>query len=195
MTVINLFIAFFIIVALAISWLVFDLVFGTKPQKASTGDGESTHAIPEILTKEPVVEAPAPPAVTKVDAVAAAELPVKKTAASVTVRMVKKKTAKTGTGTAKTAAKKKTGRPKKRSGSTCRDEMVAAVKALTKENGTDEFAAKEIVKYLLENGTKYSAGTIRSQLVSRSAKEAESSNGDSPKDFERVKRGVYRLAV
>ncbi len=208
MAVINLFIAFFVIVALAISWLVFNLVFGTRPQMATTGDGENFPAVPETGPEEPVVEAPASPVATKIDSIAIAEPPIKKGAGSAAVRTVKKKTVKAGTGKAKTAPKKKSsqskvkssqpkrkvGRPKKSPGSTCLDEMVTAAKALTQEKGADEFAAKEIVDYLVANGTAYSVGTIRSQLVSR-ATDAESSNGDGPKDFERVKRGVYRLSV
>ncbi len=206
MAVINLFIAFFVIVALAISWLVFNLVFGTRPEMATTGDGEISPTVPETVPEEPVVEVPASPAATKVDSVAVAETPIKKTSGSATPRPVKKKTVKAGTRKSKTTTKKrssqpkakadqpkrKVGRPKKSPGSTCLDEIVAAAKALAQEKGADEFAAKEIVDYMVTNGTSYSVGTIRSQLVSR-ATDAESSNGDGPKDFERVKRGVYRL--
>lgn len=191
MVVINLFIAFFVIVALAISWLVFNLVFGARPQVATTGDREISPATPDSVPEEPVVEVSAPPAATKVDSVAIAEPPIKKAAGSAKARTVKKKSnrpkGKAG------QPKRKVGRPKKSPGSTCLDQIVAAARALAQEKGVDEFAAKEIVDYMVANGTSYSVGTIRSQLVSR-ATDAESSNGDGPKDFERVKRGVYRLA-
>ena len=231
MIAVNIFIAFFVTVALGISWLVFNLVFGNKPQMATPGDGETHAAVPEIAASEVIANVSDQQEATRLEATATVEAPVKSTkpraktttrkktvkaGTSKTKPATKKKTAKPAT-TKKAAVKKKTakpagaikttkpaaakktatrkpGRPKKQTGITCRDELVAAAKVLARDNGTDEFAAKEIVDYLLENGSAYTTGTIRSQLVFRSGSEEESNNGDGPKDFTRVKRGVYRLA-
>ncbi len=149
MLLIDLFIAFFVIVALAVSWLVMNLVFGNDVQVKTAGHHETIHTAVAQAVPEKHVENPAPAARTK--------------------------------------------QPRKRSGLTCRDEMVSAAQDLTKEKGINEFAAKELVEYLVNQGTAYSVGTIRSQLSSHSQPGAAAKNGDRRDEFERISRGIYRL--
>ncbi len=82
----------------------------------------------------------------------------------------------------------------KRKTPTCRGEVVAAARILTREKGEDEFTAKEIVDYLICNGTRYSANTIRNYIASRGCvNSAGNQNGSG--DFMRVVRGRYRLTI
>ncbi len=84
--------------------------------------------------------------------------------------------------------------PPKRRRPTCRDEVVAAARMLTREKGVDEFTAKEIVDFLIAQGSEYSTGTIRNHVASRCC---VNSGGDQNGygDFMRVVRGRYRLAI
>jgi hypothetical protein len=83
-------------------------------------------------------------------------------------------------------------KPKFTPGSTCRDEVIAAAKAITGRKGVNDFAVKEVVDYLAENGSEYSPSTIRTHVVSRCCANAATNNGPYA-DFERVERGRYRL--
>ncbi len=85
-------------------------------------------------------------------------------------------------------------KPPKRRKPTCRDEVVAAARMLTREKGVDEFTAKEIVDFLTAQGSEYSAGTIRNHVASRCCVNSGGyQNGYG--DFMRVVRGRYRLAI
>lgn len=126
MVVLNLFIAFFVIIALSVSWLAFNLVFNDKKKSPRTD--------------EPTIAAP----------------PTQK-------------------------------------GATCREQVVEAAKAVTIEKGVNEFAATEIVAYLIETGTGYSVSTIRTHVASRCCVNASNPDDNGDKHFERVERGKYRL--
>ncbi len=84
--------------------------------------------------------------------------------------------------------------PLKRKRPTCRDEVVAAARILTREKGVDEFTAKEIVDFLMDQGSEYSAGTIRNHVASRCCVNS-GGNQNGYGDFMRVVRGRYRLAI
>ena len=153
MVLVNIFIAFFVIVALGVSWFVYRGVFGTAFQVAGAVGSDSIDRGTEKA------------AVVLVGAVGVSpnQIPVPEPGPL-------------------QLAKQPSKQPSRRKGTTCRDEMVAAARALTEEKGQNEFAAKEIVEYIIKKGTDYSIGTIRSYVSSKA-------------DFERIKRGRYRLAV
>jgi hypothetical protein len=152
MVSINLFIAFFAIVALAASWMVLSLLLGEKPQIAGAG-GKETNSTPNTVSDRKEE------ALFTATAIAPREAPPA---------------------------------PKQPRVSTCRDEVVAAAKIIVAQNGVNEFGLKEILDYLIKNGTDYSASTIRTHVVSRCCANAANNNG-LYRDFERIDRGRYRL--
>ena len=93
-----------------------------------------------------------------------------------------------------TALRKQRAATLKRKRPTCRDEVIAAARIVTREKGVDEFTAKEIVDFLVGEDTEYSANTIRNYVASRCCVNA-AGNHNGYGDFMRVVRGRYRLAI
>jgi len=75
----------------------------------------------------------------------------------------------------------------------CRDEVVAAARAITAARRKNEFSVQEIVDYLEGKGSGYAEATIRTHVVSRCCANAPNHHGVTYKDFERIARGKYRL--
>ena len=156
MVLVNTFIAFFVIVALGVSWLAYNFVFGTASQIAGA---VGSNLVDRGTGKAAVVLAEAVEAVS----VSLGQTPVSEPGPIQLPKQPSKQ-------------------PSRRKGITCRDQIVAAARALTEEKGENEFAAKEVVEFVIKKGTDYSIGTIRSSVSSQA-------------DFERIERGRYRLAV
>ena len=77
--------------------------------------------------------------------------------------------------------------------STCRDEVVSAVRSIVKERGVNRFTVNEVVDYILARKTSYSESTIRTHITSRCCVNAPNHHATIFNDFERIERGVYKL--
>lgn len=76
---------------------------------------------------------------------------------------------------------------------TCRDEVVSAVRSIVKEQGVNRFTVNEVVDYMLAKKTSYSESTIRTQVTSRCCVNSPNHHATIFNDFERVERRVYRI--
>ncbi len=159
----NLIVVFLIVIALIMSWIVFDLLYG---RRFASYRARNRGVLTLIDNETDGHELPAEPPGVQTAAVSKQTITLKRHGV-------------------KTLKRKK---------STCRDEVVAAARIFTRETGIDEFTAKEIVDFLIGEGTKYSANTIRNHVASRCCvNSAGNQNGGG--DFKRVVRGRYRLAI
>jgi hypothetical protein len=76
---------------------------------------------------------------------------------------------------------------------TCRDEILDAVKELIRSKGINEFHMAEVVNYMKENRTEYTESTIKTHIVSKCCKNAPHNHAKHYDDFERMGEGVYRI--
>ena len=79
------------------------------------------------------------------------------------------------------------------SGNGCREEIVAAAKAMETSRKAD-FSPGEMIQYLRGRGTKYRDSTIRTHVVSRMCANAPDHHAVTYPDLERIAPGRYRLA-
>ena len=77
---------------------------------------------------------------------------------------------------------------------TCRDEVLAAMRALQSRHGRKVFKLEEIVQEVNALGSTYKESTIRTHIVSRMCGNAPDNHAVVYKDLERVDTGHYRLA-
>lgn len=75
----------------------------------------------------------------------------------------------------------------------CRDEVVAAARAITTATGKNEFTVQQVVDTLRRQGSGYSDSTIRIHVTSRCCANAPNHHAVTYRDFKRIGRGVYRL--
>ena len=75
----------------------------------------------------------------------------------------------------------------------CRDEVLNAVQQIIKAKGINEFTIQEVVSRMINNGTNYKDGTIRTHIVSRLCANAPDNHNITYDDFERISRGIYKL--
>jgi hypothetical protein len=76
---------------------------------------------------------------------------------------------------------------------TCRDEVLDAVGAITRATGRDEFTIRDIVDHMRGAGSRYSESTIRTHVASRLCANAPDHHDVTYDDLERVRPGIYRL--
>lgn len=77
-------------------------------------------------------------------------------------------------------------------GDTCREEVLAAFKALESRSGRDVFSPSEVVEEMEDLGTEYAVSTIRTHIVSRMCANAQRHHTVVYDDLQRVAPGLYR---
>jgi hypothetical protein len=78
-------------------------------------------------------------------------------------------------------------------GASCREVILSAVYSIVNSKGTNEFTVKEVVDFLVNSNTTYSESTIRTHIASRCCANAPKNHAVVYNDFERIKRGTYKL--
>jgi hypothetical protein len=76
---------------------------------------------------------------------------------------------------------------------TCRDEVLSAAQALTRQSPQGEFTLEEILRLLRAQGTHYKESTIRTHVASRMCANAPDNHGTTYKDLQRLGPNRYRL--
>lgn len=76
---------------------------------------------------------------------------------------------------------------------TCREQILAAAKQVTKSKNQNEFTILEILDYLTKQNTPYKESTIRTHITSKMCGNAPSNHAVTYNDLTRIKPGVYRL--
>lgn len=76
---------------------------------------------------------------------------------------------------------------------TCRDEILEAARALTRQSATGTFTLNEILQYLRHNGTSYKESTIRTHVCSHMCANARGNSHNTHHDLQRLGHGRYRL--
>jgi hypothetical protein len=74
----------------------------------------------------------------------------------------------------------------------CREEVLAAAKAIH-DAGHSDFSPAKIILRLKQAGTKFEESTIRTQVTSRMCAQAPDNHGTTYDDLERIGHGKYRL--
>ncbi|MHA6260581.1 DUF7669 domain-containing protein [Sporosarcina sp. CAU 1771] len=75
----------------------------------------------------------------------------------------------------------------------CRDEILVAVHSILKEKAVNEFTVKEIVDEMMKKNTTYKESTIQTHISSKCCMNSPKHHGTVYNDFERIRRGVYRI--
>lgn len=76
---------------------------------------------------------------------------------------------------------------------TCRDEILQAIRALTSRSRSDSFTIQQVIDEMSARGTTYSENTIRTHVASRMCQDAPDNHAVVYDDLERIGRGEYRL--
>jgi len=76
---------------------------------------------------------------------------------------------------------------------TCRDEILAAVDAITARAGDEYFTPQEVIDYMRQVGTAYSDATIRVHISARMCINSPKHHKKKYDDFERIMHGLYRV--
>ena len=79
----------------------------------------------------------------------------------------------------------------KKSRTTARDEILIAVKSMTKAREAKHFSIGEV----LEDGTSYKESKIRTHITSKCCSNAPNHHASVFNDYERIGKGVYRLIL
>jgi len=74
-----------------------------------------------------------------------------------------------------------------------RDEILAAVREIVNSKGINQFEVGEVVEYMLSKNQNLNPSTIRTHITSRCCVNAPANHPVTYNDYERIKRGVYRL--
>jgi hypothetical protein len=77
---------------------------------------------------------------------------------------------------------------------TCRDEILQAIRALLERGEADAFSVDDIVAEMRRRGTSYAEATIRTHITSRMTGNAPDENGVVHSDLRRLDRGLYKLS-
>jgi hypothetical protein len=75
---------------------------------------------------------------------------------------------------------------------TCRDEILAALPRISSASPDGTFTPQDVVDALARQGSRYSASTIRTHVVSRMCANAPDHHARVYDDVERVSPGLYR---
>lgn len=76
---------------------------------------------------------------------------------------------------------------------TCREEILAAMPDVCRVSADGTFSPDDVVKALAARGSRFSAATVRTHVMSRMCANAPDHHGSVTQDLERVDRGRYRL--
>ena len=76
---------------------------------------------------------------------------------------------------------------------TLRDDILDAIRVVMARSGSDVFSVHEVVDELQNRGTQYTAGSIRTHVVSRMCANAPAHHARVYNDLIRVERGLYKL--
>jgi hypothetical protein len=76
---------------------------------------------------------------------------------------------------------------------TCRDEVLVAMKTLSRGRSDDAFALSAIVKQVLSQTKTYKESTIRTHITSRMCANAPDNHAKVYNDLLRVRPGYYKL--
>jgi hypothetical protein len=76
---------------------------------------------------------------------------------------------------------------------TLRDDILDAVRVVMARTGSDVFSVRDIVAELQSRETPYTAGSIRTHVVSRMCANAPAHHARVYNDLVRVDRGLYKL--
>ncbi|MFB9991338.1 hypothetical protein ACFFLM_05010 [Deinococcus oregonensis] len=76
---------------------------------------------------------------------------------------------------------------------TCRDDILAVARKLSKQQTDGTFSAQDVVAALRAKGTQHLDTTIRRHVASEMCQNAVGQGAGKYPDFERVARGRYRL--
>jgi hypothetical protein len=77
----------------------------------------------------------------------------------------------------------------------CREEVIAAARAVTQRSGQETFGVADIVREMQRRGTSYAESTIRTHVTSRMCADAPDHHATAYADLERLDRNVYRLTA
>ncbi len=77
-------------------------------------------------------------------------------------------------------------------GTNCRQAVLLAAREVVRDKGCEEFTVREIIDQLA--GSDFSENTIRTHVTSRCCRNAPDNHSSTYEDFERVGRGLYKLA-
>ena len=76
---------------------------------------------------------------------------------------------------------------------TCRDEILAVARKLSRDRPDGTFTAQEIVTAMRERGTRHLDTTIRRHVATQMCRNAVGDSAGKYNDLERVERGRFRL--
>lgn len=76
---------------------------------------------------------------------------------------------------------------------TAREEILIAVKNITREREEKHFHLGEVLQYMKNNKTLYKESTIRTHVTSRCCANSPNHHGSVFNDYERIGKGLYRL--
>lgn len=79
--------------------------------------------------------------------------------------------------------------------STCRDEIISAVRTITQQKGDNCFTIGEILDFLKQRNSIYSESTIRTHITSKLCANAPDHHSVVYDDLERIGRGKYKLLI
>jgi hypothetical protein len=82
----------------------------------------------------------------------------------------------------------------KGSAPTCREQILKAARAIVREKRRNELTVPEIVDHLRNAGANCPESTIRTHVISRCCRNAPKNHAVTYGDFERIARGLYRMA-
>jgi hypothetical protein len=76
---------------------------------------------------------------------------------------------------------------------TCRDELLNAVRSVVTDKGENEFTPKEVIDFMMRNKTIYKESTIRTHIVSKCCIDANQNHKVVFNDYKRLGNGKYGL--
>jgi hypothetical protein len=75
----------------------------------------------------------------------------------------------------------------------CHEQVLVAARSLTARKGSNEFTADEVLEEMRTAGSRYSASTVRTHVVSRCCANAPNHHAVVYKYFERIRPGLYKI--
>lgn len=75
----------------------------------------------------------------------------------------------------------------------CHEEVLQAVKEITRQKRSETFTPKEVITYMTIKGSRYADSTIRTHIVSRCCSNAPINFGTTYNYFVRVGNGLYSI--
>ena len=78
-------------------------------------------------------------------------------------------------------------------GTTCRDELLIAVRTIVKNKGINEFTVKEAIDYMKANGTVYKESTISTHIRAKCCIDTNKNHGTVFNDYRNLGNGKFEL--